>query len=36
MSKGIGIFGTSGMARQASDVAWAVGLEPFYIARGYK
>jgi sugar O-acyltransferase (sialic acid O-acetyltransferase NeuD family) len=33
MSERIGIFGTSGMAREAGDVAWAVGLEPFYIAR---
>jgi len=32
MRERIGIFGTSGMAREAGDVAWAVGLEPFYIA----
>lgn len=29
----IGIFGTSGMAREAGDIAWALGLEPFYVAR---
>lgn len=29
----IGIFGTSGMAREAGDVAWALGLEPIYFAR---
>jgi sugar O-acyltransferase (sialic acid O-acetyltransferase NeuD family) len=29
----IGIFGTSGMAREAGDIAWALGLEPIYIAR---
>ena len=32
MSK-IGIFGTSGMAREAGDIAWALGLEPVYVAR---
>ena len=30
--KTIGIFGTSGMAREAGDVANALGLEPIYIA----
>ena len=29
----IGIFGTSGMAREAGDIAWALDLEPLYIAR---
>lgn len=29
----IGIFGTSGMAREAGDVAWELGLEPVYVAR---
>lgn len=29
----IGIFGTSGMAREVGDIAWALGLEPIYIAR---
>lgn len=29
----IGIFGTSGMAREAGDIAWALGLEPIYVAR---
>lgn len=29
----IGIFGTSGMAREAGDIAWALGFEPFYVAR---
>jgi sugar O-acyltransferase (sialic acid O-acetyltransferase NeuD family) len=29
--KKIGIFGTSGMAREAGDVAAALGLEPVYI-----
>lgn len=29
----IGIFGTSGMAREAGDIAWALGLKPIYIAR---
>lgn len=29
----VGIFGTSGMAREAGDIAWALGLEPIYIAR---
>ncbi len=32
MSK-IGIFGTSGMAREAGDIALALGLEPIYVAR---
>lgn len=27
----IGIFGTSGMAREAGDIAWALGLEPMYV-----
>lgn len=29
----IGIFGTSGMAREAGDIAWELGLEPVYVAR---
>jgi sugar O-acyltransferase (sialic acid O-acetyltransferase NeuD family) len=29
----IGIFGTSGMAREAGDIAWALGFEPVYVAR---
>ena len=29
----IGIFGTSGMAREAGDIAWELGLEPIYVAR---
>lgn len=29
----IGIFGTSGMAREAGDIAWVLGLEPIYVAR---
>jgi sugar O-acyltransferase (sialic acid O-acetyltransferase NeuD family) len=29
----VGIFGTSGMAREAGDIAWELGLEPIYIAR---
>ena len=29
----IGIFGTSGMAREAGDIAYALGLEPVYVAR---
>ena len=29
----IGIFGASGMAREAGDIAHALGLEPIYIAR---
>lgn len=29
----IGIFGTSGMAREAGDIAWDIGLEPIYVAR---
>jgi sugar O-acyltransferase (sialic acid O-acetyltransferase NeuD family) len=33
MKSCIGIFGTSGMAREAGDVAWACGIEPFYVAR---
>lgn len=28
----IGIFGTSGMAREAGDIAWDLGLEPVYVA----
>ena len=32
----IGIFGTSGMAREAGDVAGALGLEPVYVARDEK
>ncbi|WP_336146500.1 NeuD/PglB/VioB family sugar acetyltransferase [Marinobacter salarius] len=33
MNNRIGIFGTSGMAREAGDIAWASGLEPVYVAR---
>ena len=29
----IGIFGTSGMAREVGDIASALGLEPVYVAR---
>lgn len=29
----IGIFGTSGMAREAGDIADALGLEPVYVAK---
>lgn len=29
----IGIFGTSGMARETADIAWELGLEPIYVAR---
>lgn len=29
----IGIMGASGMAREAGDIAWALGLKPFYVAR---
>lgn len=29
----IGIFGTSGMAREAGDVAHVLGFEPIYVAR---
>lgn len=29
----IGIFGTSGMAREAGDIAWKMGLDVFYIAK---
>ena len=29
----IGIFGTSGMAREAGDIAWDIGLQPVYVAR---
>ena len=29
----IGIFGTSGMAREAGDIACELGLEPVYVAR---
>lgn len=28
----VGIFGTSGMAREVGDVAWELGLEPVYVA----
>lgn len=28
----IGVFGTSGMAREAGDIAIALGLEPIYVA----
>lgn len=33
MTKRIGIFGTSGFARETGDVALAVGLNPVFIAR---
>ena len=29
----VGIFGTSGMAREAGDIAWELGFEPVYVAR---
>jgi sugar O-acyltransferase (sialic acid O-acetyltransferase NeuD family) len=29
----IGIFGTAGMAREAGDIAWDIGLLPVYVAR---
>lgn len=29
----LGIFGTSGMAREAGDIAWELGYRPLYIAR---
>ena len=29
----IGIFGTSGFAREVGDIAWALGYTPVYIAR---
>ncbi len=32
MNNQIGIFGTSGMALEAGDIAWALGLEPVYVA----
>ena len=32
-AKTIAIFGSSGMAREAGDIAHAVGLEPLYIVR---
>lgn len=32
MNSRVGIFGVSGMAREAGDIAWACGLEPFYVA----
>lgn len=28
----VGIFGTSGMAREAADIAWALGYRPLYVA----
>ena len=31
--KKVGIFGTSGMAREAGDIAWAMGFEPIYVAK---
>lgn len=31
----IGIFGTSGMAREAADIAWELGFEPVYVARDH-
>lgn len=33
MTSRIGIFGTSGMAREAGDIAEALGFEPMYVAR---
>lgn len=33
MTRQVGIFGASGMAREAGDIAWALGLEPIYVAR---
>ncbi|MDB3961732.1 hypothetical protein N9427_00960 [Paracoccaceae bacterium] len=33
IKKEIGIFGTSGMAREAGDIAYSLGLQPFYITR---
>jgi D-arabinose 1-dehydrogenase-like Zn-dependent alcohol dehydrogenase len=33
MTKRIGIFGTSGMAREASDIADALGLSVVFVAR---
>lgn len=33
MKARIGIFGTSGMAREAADIAYALNLRPVYIAR---
>ena len=33
MTSKVGIFGTSGMAREAGDIAWSCGLEPFFVAR---
>lgn len=29
----IGIFGTSGMAKEVGDIAWELGLEPVYVAQ---
>ena len=29
----VGIFGTSGMAREAGDIAWQLGLNVIYVAR---
>lgn len=29
----VGIFGTSGMAREVGDLAFALGIEPIYVAR---
>lgn len=29
----IGIFGTSGMAREAGDIAWELGFKPVYVVR---
>lgn len=31
--KKVGIFGTSGMARETGDIAWELGYQPVYIAR---
>jgi len=36
MTTRIGIFGTSGMAREAGDIAWACDYTPFYVARDEK
>lgn len=33
MTNPVGVFGTSGMAREAGDIAWVLGFEPVYIAR---
>lgn len=33
MTNRMGIFGTSGMAREAGDIAWEFGLEVIYVAK---